>query len=194
MKNGLKAQKSELREEMLALRLAVPSEEKARIDRLMRDRFLSLASFRFAETVLLFSPIKGEPDLTACVEEILRRQKKVAFPRCSPESCTMTYHIVSSLDDLIEGSYGIKEPRSDCPIYLPSPAKHDLCIVPAVCFDRKGYRVGYGKGYYDRFLGSFGGTTVGLTLHRCFLPEVPRGRYDRSVDLVITEKGVFPTR
>ena len=65
-----------------------------------------------------------------------------------------------------------------------------ICIIPGVVFDEWGYRVGYGKGYYDRFLSAYDGTKFGLSYSECILKEVPRGRFDRHVDILISEKGV----
>ena len=95
----------------------------------------------------------------------------------------------TSLDELSPAMYGIPEPPEENECYVPSPFLNDICIVPAVCFDRHGYRIGYGKGYYDRFLAGFGGTSVGFTLDCLLKDAVPRGRYDRAVDMIITEKG-----
>ena len=194
MQNGLKGKKRQLRESLLTERMTISEEERQEAESRIASRFLNLASFRFAETVLLYAPIKGEIDLLSICHAVLNLGKQLAFPRCHDDGCTMTYHLVSSLNELACGRYGIREPLEGAPLYLPSPDKHDVCVVPAVCFDKSGYRVGYGKGYYDRFLSQFGGTTVGLVMHRFLLPEVPRGRFDRSVDLILTEKGVFPTR
>ena len=192
MQNGLKIKKRRLREELLLERLSVSAEDKLTAEAAIATRLLTLASFRFAETVLLYAPIKGELDLLPVCDRIRQAGKSIAFPRCHPDGCTMTYHLVSSPKELTVGAYGIREPSPSAPLYEPSHAKHDLCIVPAVCYDRDGFRVGYGKGYYDRFLSQFGGTTLGLILNRFLLPKVPRGHFDRSVDLILTEKGVLP--
>jgi 5-formyltetrahydrofolate cyclo-ligase len=191
MNNGLKFEKTRIRESMLEQRLAIPEELRHEADTAMAGRFVNLATFRFAEVILLYAPIKAEPNVLLCCEAALKAGKRLAFPRCHPDTCTMTYGIVSSLDDLVEGAYGILEPREDAEIYVPAPYKHDICVVPAVCFDKKGYRIGYGKGYYDRFLSGFGGTSVGFCLSRFLCDSLPRGRYDRAVDLIITEKGVI---
>ncbi len=191
MNNGLKFEKTRIRESMLEQRLAIPAELRYEADTAMAGRFVNLATFRFAEIILLYAPIKSEPNVLLCCEAALKAGKRLAFPRCYPDTCTMTYGMVSSPDDLVEGAYGILEPREDAEIYLPDPSKHDICVVPAVCFDKKGYRIGYGKGYYDRFLSNFGGTSVGFCLNRFLCDSLPRGRYDRAVDLIITEKGVI---
>ncbi len=187
---GLKFEKSRIREEMLKKRFDIPADEKKAADSSMSKRLIALASFRFAEVILFYSPIKGEPDLTEAAELALKAGKKIAFPKCDPETSQMTYKIVGSLSELVPCAYGIPEPPEDAPDYIPSPYKHDICIVPAVCFDRSGYRIGYGKGYYDRYLSGFGGTSIGFTASSMLCDKLPRGKYDKAVDLIITEKGV----
>ena len=191
MNNGLKYEKALIRKAVLEQRMALPSDVRFEADTAMTRRFLNLATFRFADVILLYAPIKGEPDVLMICDAAVKAGKRLAFPRCHPETCTMTYGIVSSPEELVAGAYGIREPREDAEVYIPSPDKHDICLVPAVCFDRSGYRVGYGKGYYDRYLADFGGTTVGFVMQRFLLDKLPRGRYDKAVDLMITEKGVL---
>ena len=143
----------------------------------MIKKLVSLASYRYAETVLLYTAIKGEPDVTReLMEAAIASGKRVAFPLCHPESCTLTYHYVSSYDELVLGNYGTKEPSESAPVYEPSPQKHDLLLVPGISYDKKGYRLGYGKGYYDRFLTLFGGTTVGVTFDKLFLSAAWQGK------------------
>lgn len=194
MNIGLKFEKNRIREAMLEQRLAIPEALRREADTAMANRFVSLATFRFAEVILLYAPIKAEPDVLLCCEAALKAGKRLAFPRCHPDTCTMTYGIVSSPAELVKGVYGILEPPENAETYQPAPSKHDICVVPAVCFDKKGYRIGYGKGYYDRFLSGFGGTSVGFCLNRFLCDSLPRGRYDRAVDLIVTEKGVVSPR
>ncbi|MBQ8255013.1 MAG: 5-formyltetrahydrofolate cyclo-ligase [Clostridia bacterium] len=187
----LKEEKKKLREELLQLRGEISNDEREYAEAAVVSKLLSLASFRFAETVLLYYPIKGELNVLPIVDAAIKAGKKVAFPLCDAESSTMTYHVVSDISELKAGSYGIPEPNSELPLYTPSKEKNDLIIIPAVCFDRQGYRIGYGKGYYDRYMGSFGGTAVGVTFHKLLRPSVPRGRFDKHVSLIVTEKGAF---
>ena len=187
----LKEEKKKLREELLQLRKEIPDDERKIAEGAVVSKLLSLASFRFAETVLIYYPIKGEVNVLPVAEAAIKAGKKVAFPLCDTESSTMTYHIVSDINELKAGNYGIPEPSSELPVYVPSKDKNDLIIIPAVCFDLKGYRVGYGKGYYDRYLNDFGGTAVGVTFHKLLRPSVPRGRFDKHVSLIVTEKGAF---
>ncbi len=193
MKGVLKEQKSQLRAKLMQIRNEIPEEEKISASVSVANRFISLASFRFAETILLYYPIKGEIDTVKIAEAALIMGKKIAFPLCNDKDSTMTYRIVSSLDELVSGTYGIPEPSKNAPVYEPSPNKHDIIIVPAVGFDKEGYRIGYGRGYYDRYLCSFGGTAIGITYHKLLMPSLPRGRFDKKVDLILTEKGAYST-
>ena len=194
MNTGVKGEKDRIRREALAERLAMTDEERQTADAAMLTRFIALASFRFAKVVLLYYPVKGEPNVLGCAAAALAAGKKIAFPKCDPASRTMTFRIVSSPDELVPGAYGIPEPPDSALPYQPSKNEHDLCVVPGVCFDRQGHRIGYGGGYYDRFLASFGGASVGLAPHRFLKNELPHGRFDRPVDLILTEKGVFHSR
>ncbi len=194
MNGNIKEMKDSLRKKILSERSAITDPERTAYQESIISRFLSLASYRFADTVLLYYPIKDEIDMLSVAASAIKAGKKVAFPRCDSENFTMTYHIVSSLDDLTGGTYGIPEPSPSLPIYTPSPEKNDLIVVPAVCFDKQGYRIGYGRGYYDRYLCSFGGTAVGVTFHKLLQSALPRGRFDRRVDILLTEKGAFATK
>ena len=103
----------------------------------------------------------------------------------------MKYHIVTSLDQLSPDSYGIKEPSEELPVYDPeNDTGSAICFVPGLVYDKAGYRVGYGKGFYDRFLSSFKGSSVGVVYSDFILPKVPRGRFDMKVDILLSEKGV----
>ena len=105
----------------------------------------------------------------------------------------MEYHIVQSTDELVVGAYGIREPAETAPVWHAgetSAEDHPVCLVPGLVFDRAGYRVGYGKGYYDRYLSTFPGVRVGIVYADCVLGEIPRGRFDLAVDVLVTDKGV----
>ncbi len=192
--NSIRKIKDEIRAEYSARRAAMdPAEKKRRDDAICRAA-TALASFRYAEYVLLYAATENEIQIQAIAEEALARGKKIAFPRCDKESHTMQYHLVSSLDELAQDSYGILEPPPENPIYDP---ENDLgsavCFVPGLVYDKAGYRLGYGKGFYDRYLSHFSGCTLGVVYSDYILPTVPRGRFDVSVDILLTEKGVKMT-
>ena len=156
----------------------------------MISSLLSLPQVQNAKTVLTFYPVGSEPAILPIAEAALTLGKRVAFPLCHPEGPFMTFHSVDSLDALTNGSYGIPEPDGISPAV--SELEDAICIVPALAFDENGYRLGYGKGYYDRFLSSFDGVSVGLVFSSLLLCNLPRDEYDEKVDIIITEKEMKP--
>ena len=190
-----KQEKDALRKEYKEKRKALPKEEKERRDAGICRRAASLAVFRFAKYVLLYDATESEISLSPLAREALARGKVLAYPRCDTESRTMTFHTVSSPDELVPDAYGIKAPRADAPVFAPGKyAGSAVCFVPGLVFDRGGFRLGYGKGYYDRFLSSFPGSSVGVIYSDFLVPRLPRGRYDRNTDILLTEQNVIIKR
>ena len=186
-------EKKELRKSCTQLRDGIPKEEKDAADRRILRLLCSLSSYRFAPLVLLYSPIKSEIDVTPLLEAVLASGKALALPLCENDTGIMTFRLVSDLSTLQKGSFGVLEPPHDAPV-VPEhmlKAKDALLIVPALAFDKKGYRLGYGKGYYDRFLSEFGGLSVGLVYRKLLFDSLPKGYYDRKVKLLISESGVI---
>ena len=98
----------------------------------------------------------------------------------------MNMHIIRSMDDLQSGAYGILEPKADLPILRETG--NAICIVPGFCNDYRGYRVGYGGGYYDRYLSGFQGAKIGVNYSDCVRPRLLGGRYDVPIDVLVTDK------
>ncbi len=191
--NTIKKDKDDIRKKYIDLRNSISVKSKAERDRKICKYAISLAGYRFADCVLMYAPTGSEPDIMAIAEDALKKGKKVAFPRCNTEKHTMKYHFVTSLDELIPDSYGIREPSENLPVYDPQSAEDAICFVPALVYDRKGYRLGYGKGFYDRYLSMFKGNTVGIVYSEFIIPHVPIGRFDVMLRILLTEKGVTVT-
>lgn len=189
--NPVREKKNAIREEYKARRREMGLDTRADRDSRICRHAMGLVSFRFAEYVLLYAALEDEIDIYDIAKEAMARDKKIAFPRCRKEDHTMKYHIVDSLDQLAPDSYGILEPPEDLPVYDPeNDTGSAICFVPGLVYDKAGFRVGYGKGFYDRFLSRFKGSSVGVVYSDFILPEVPRGRFDVSVDILLSEKGV----
>ena len=184
----IRTQKSEIREKYLAVRDSIPSEQKEAFDKKISSRLVSSITYRHCTDVLLYASARGEVDTWDIFEKALADGKRVAFPCCNPDN-TMTFRYVTSKDQLSVATFGLLEPTPDCEECTPS--NFSLLIVPGLVFDKGGFRVGYGKGFYDRYLSTFEGVSIGFTYNKLLLPEVPRGRFDRHVDVIITEKGVY---
>ena len=186
--------KNNLREEYRAKRRALSAQERARRDEAIARCLLGSISYRSAKTVLLYAATEEEIATDAVAGRALADGKTVAYPRCIVADKKMVFHIVTDLQQLQTGSYGLSEPDANAPVYdFEALASRDLAIavIPGVVFDRDGYRVGYGKGYYDRFLRAFSGVKIGLFYAEGILQLVPRGRFDLNVDMIVTEKGVL---
>ena len=186
--DNVREAKKDLRNKYKQIRNDMPAELKTAYDKAICDALLSLASFRFSETILMYAPINGEIDVMAIAENALALGKKVAFPVCDPETHTMEFKYVTSTELLTPGHYSIFEPSAE--LETVTVFSRSICLIPGIIFDTQGYRVGYGKGYYDRFLADYDGTKFGLVYSDFILDVVPRGRFDRHVDVLISEKGV----
>lgn len=193
--NSIKKEKDELRAKYLATRAAMDGEVRHARDSAVCRYAVGLMSFRYAEYVLLYAAKDNEISVNEIAAEAWRLGKKVAFPRCDKATHTMKYHVVSSLDELAVDSYGILEPSESAPVYDPSVEKGSaVCFVPGLLYDKYGYRLGYGKGFYDRYLSEFSGCKIGVVYSDYIMPQVPRGRFDVTVDVLLTENGVKPVK
>ena len=114
------------------------------------------------------------------------REIKVAFPISIKDLSVLDFRVVSSFDELSIGAYNICEPSENSEKAIFSD--RSICIVPALAFDRSGNRLGYGKGFYDRFLNSFTGLSVGVTFDELLCDTLPTDAYDVPVNIIITDK------
>ena len=154
----------------------------------LTEAFLALPEVEAARTVLLFYGVDWEPDTRGVMEELLRRGKTVAMPRCLPGR-RMEARLVAGPGDLRPRAFGIPEPGEDCP--AAERGMMDLILVPNLCCDRRGYRLGRGAGYYDRYLAGYAGVTAALCPADRLQEELPRDGYDLPVDLVLTETQIW---
>ena len=165
--------KRELRDRMKTLRRNMPPAEKAAKDAAILGRITALPEYRRASLVLTYvsTPIE------------------VAVPYCIPGKVEMLFCQISSMEDLAPGTFGVLEPD---PEKLPvlRDFRDSVCILPGLAFDLQGYRLGYGKGYYDRFLSKYRGVNIGACYNVCLKPLLPHGRYDKMVAILATEKFV----
>ena len=148
-------------------------------------RFLALPQVEAAKTIFAFWGIPGkEPDTARLIGELLARGKTVGLPRMLPGH-RMEVRRYDPDKPLVRVSFGISEPGEDCP--LLAREEIDLALVPAVCYDRRGYRLGFGGGYYDRWLEGFAGFTAGLCRRAVLQDKVPTEAHDARVDVLLSE-------
>lgn len=184
---NVRQRKAELRSVYKRLRSQCPAEVKKELDRRLSQQFLSLDEYKSCKTLFAFVSTPIEVDTSVIISTALKDGKRVAVPKCRDKSGLMDFYYITSTDCLKKGAFSIMEP-DEALCERVTDLSDGLCLVPGLCFDRQGYRIGFGKGYYDRFLEEFGGTTVGICYSRCIEKELPRGIFDRNTDILVTEK------
>lgn len=179
--------KDELRLEMKRLRRQITKEESEQKSRAAADAVFELPQYKSAETVMAYMASFKEISTSAIIRDALKH-KHLVIPVSNTDSLTITPSYLKSENDLVKGAYGIYEPR------IIEPAKVndiDIAIIPGIAFDRRGGRLGFGKGYYDRFLSEFHGVKIGFCYEFQLIDELPLDSHDIPMDIIITEKRIY---
>ncbi len=185
--SSISERKSELRNYYRNIREEFSEEYKKSLDNQLALKFLSLEEYKSCKTLFVFVSSPIEINTEKIIQTAFSDKKQVAVPKCRDNSGLMDFYYINSTDCLKKGAFSILEPDPQkCEIV--SDLSDGLCIVPGLCYDLQGCRIGFGKGYYDRFLQNFKGTTVGICYSRCVENELPKAPFDKSVDILITEK------
>jgi len=178
--------KKTLRRRFLALRAALSSAEKREIDEQILNKILHFPVYQKANCVFIYISTAEEIDTRLLLEDALTAGKLVCVPRCEQQKGEMTARLITSLTEVTSGRYGILEPPITAKI-IP-PERLTLAIVPALACDRFGYRLGYGGGYYDRFLMRVSAPTVVLCPQSRLVDRLPVDSYDKKCDWIISER------
>ena len=188
--------KSALRTELRTRRLALASGPEGELrSRLMQERLLASPLWRDCRRVAAYMAVKGEAGTSLLLDEARRTSRALFLPRCRRQGEKgwpggMDFLLCEAGTPLMPSRFGIPEPPPDAPALSPAElaAPDTLLIVPALAFDREGFRLGYGGGYYDRVLARAACPSVGLAFHSLLLPQLPREPWDKSVRAVCTEE------
>ncbi len=201
----MSASKADLRKHFLSLRQGISEAERRLWASEILDRLFESAAWQAATLVCGYVSIKGELDLSAVAVRAAAEGKVYALPRTLTDAdqgemcfCRLTPDMTHA--DLPQGRFHIPEPPSDCPEVTLDDfmSARPLIIVPGLAFDHRGYRIGYGGGYYDRFLKRLSedgipAVSVGLAFSSCIVPSLPGEPHDRPVNLLINERKVIHT-
>ncbi len=178
--------KKELRAVCRAKRLSIKSKEEKSAE--IVSRIVKLPAVQNADSLFIFYPLEGEINLLPLMDFAKEKGKKIAFPLCADKNGTMRFCQVCSLDELELGYFGLREPKRDAPEILP---QNTVIFLPALAVDKSGYRLGYGKGYYDRYLAKHASSkpyTVGVIYKDLIFDELPHDEYDIPCDTVVCEE------
>lgn len=183
----LRPYKKAIRAECIEKRKKMSQADKKSFDKRIANKLFNTWCYRNCDTVFAYASKEIEVDTFEIIENSLKSGKKVALPYCISGTRNMDFYYISSLSDLKTGSFSVLEPDiTKCEKAVAD--KNSICVVPALAFDLNCYRLGYGGGYYDRFLKNFPGVTLGICYDNCIKDDdLPHGKYDQIVKYVITE-------
>ena len=189
--DAITLKKQRLREERLAARETLSEQERCVLDNCITQKLLATSEYAEATTVLAYVSVSSEVSTRMFIECALRDGKTAAVPRCLPGH-RLEFVAITSLEQLVPAPFNLLEPPKDLSALTEVQMSNAICIVPALLVDTKGYRLGYGAGFYDRFLSTYSGKKICLVYqHNLSKTELPHTEFDVPVDMVITESGVL---
>jgi len=181
--------KRSLRSRMLDQRRQLSEAEVQHRSYAVQQRLLQLADYRQARTVAFYSPVHNEVSTVQLLRDALANRCSIVMPRVDGNE--LVFLLISSLEDLAPGSFGILEPKVGTE---PVPLHRiDMILLPGVAFDGRGHRLGYGKGFYDRALAAPGNRAkrVGMAYDFQLVEQLPVFGHDMQLDLLVTETQVL---
>ncbi|MGN0452892.1 MAG: 5-formyltetrahydrofolate cyclo-ligase [Ruminococcus sp.] len=184
-------EKAMLRAHYRSMRKKMTADYKRKLDLEVVSRFLCSDEYMSAKLILLYCAASGEIETRDLMRAALVNRKLVALPKCG-EGNTMKFYYVDSFDKLSKGAYGIMEPDTEKCAEV-TDFTDALCVLPGLSFDPQGNRLGSGKGYYDRFLEGFEGTTVGLCYASFVKWSLPADVHDIPAKVLVTDRYIRKT-
>lgn len=189
--DAITLEKQRLREERLAARETLSEQERCVLDESITQKLLATPEYAEATTVLTYVSVSSEVSTRMIIERALCDGKTVAVPRCLPGH-RLEFVVITSLDQLVPAPFNLLEPSKDLSALAEEQMNATICIVPALLVDTKGYRLGYGAGFYDRFLSTYPGKKICLAYQQNLSrTTLPHAAFDVAVDVVITESDVL---
>lgn len=176
--------KKELRKQILAKRKGLSESSVIGKSNIITTKLIELKSFKKANSVHLYYPINNEVDTRKIIEYLWEKKINVIMPRTDFNNHILVNYVVTNFDQLEKTKFNMLEPRESLEIFSGSP---DLILVPGVAFDFDCNRMGYGGGFYDRFLSESTGCKIALSYDLQILEKLPTEDHDIKMDMIITE-------
>ena len=184
--------KAQLRAALLEARRGIPPAERETLSVAICRRAAGLPAYRAARTVHAYVGVASEVRTLPLLEDAWRAGKRVVCPRIAIDG-RLEGRQIHSPEDLVVGPRGLMEPDTETTSLVPAD-QIDLVLVPGVGFDRRGGRLGFGGGYYDRFLSTTGALRVGLAFSLQIVDGIPQGPEDEPVHWIVTERETIECR
>lgn len=184
--------KKDLRQTMLKKRENLSWLERQEKSRQINQQLFLLPAYRSAKTILTYLSTRKEPDTLPLLQKAWQQKKQVLVPVSQTVNKSLLLSKLENLEELTKGAYGIPEPKTE--FWRPTqPDSVDLCLVPGLAFNRNGYRLGYGGGYFDRFLPNLRPDCLKVALAYDFqiLDFIPKAEHDIPIDIIITESTTY---
>lgn len=184
--------KKDLRKNMLEKRSNLPWQDVQIKSQQINAQLFAHPSYLSAKTILVYLPIKKEPNSLSIIKNAWHQNKQILVPVTCPETKSLLLSRLESLKELTQGHYGIPEPKQRY-LRLIDPLSVDICLLPGIAFNRNGFRLGYGGGYFDRFIPRLRADCLKIALAYDFqiLEHLSPSLYDLPVDLIITESTIY---
>nr|WP_217424787.1 5-formyltetrahydrofolate cyclo-ligase [Virgibacillus ihumii] len=179
--------KTEMRKQAIIKLKNIPDTERKRIEKRLLNNLLNDNGWKEARSIGVTVSNGFEWSTRPIIETAWEEQKAVFVPKCLPKMRKMDFYQIHTYDQLEIVYYNLLEPKPDA-CERVNKQDIDLLIVPGLLFDQKGYRIGFGGGYYDRYLADFPNRTVSLASEVQVVNELPAESYDVPVDSIITDK------
>ena len=191
-KEATRALKERLRKRVLAARMGLDRDLVKVSGQAILEQVLGLEAYRRAKLVHTYvSSKENEVDTRTLIGACLAHGRRVAVPVVMPGTKTLAHALIDGLDQLVVGPWGLAQPDPATATWLPAEARIDLVVVPGLAFDRRGHRIGWGGGYYDRFLAQVQAVKIGLCYDALVLDRIPGEPHDVPVDLVVAETAIY---
>ncbi len=198
MDTELCTEKEQMRKEGLRKRDALSEEARKEQSSQVLQQLLRTDFYKKARQLLCYVNFRSEVETTKLLQQALLDGKEVYCPRvCGRE---MAFYRIYALEELVSGSYGILEPEArEEKLLTNKMLKQALMIMPGAVFDRQGYRIGYGAGYYDKYLSQLGAEKeqlikAAILFSIQLVPQVASEQHDSPADFLITEQEIIPCR
>ena len=175
--------KSELRKQVLQEMKAIPRKQKQAIDQALTEGLLQHPFYQEANTIATYLSFPHEFQTQELIEQALKDGKKVLIPKTYPKG-RMDF-VIYDPQQLVKTSFGLLEPQGD--LEVVDASQIDLIHVPGLAFTTEGYRIGYGGGYYDRYLEYFSGHTLS-TIYPCQIQDFIPENHDIPVQEVLIDE------
>ena len=186
--------KDKIRKQLINIRKNLSKEYVFENSKKIKNRLFDLKEFKDASTILFYISCDNEVDTHEMIKELLSNKKIIVVPLIDKNRRCLILSKLESWNDLKVGSYNILEPKKDKIIEIDLD-NIELIIVPGVGFDEKGNRIGHGKGYYDKLLkNSKQATSIGLSFQCQIFENIPTGKYDIPINIIVTEKRTIDCR